>query len=675
MVRRVIALASLLAMALSVASVRADLPVPEAGVVSPQAGKVLSGACTTESAFDIDYANSAVRPAVVGENCVRLKIVFGPIWAKPGQNDVLIQPVTLEKPLYDGYMVRFKPDLVGVDPTQPGFSGDIASPPVEDLHLHHGTWLNPGYFGSSSEYLSTPAGDVANPGRTYGSGPWLATGEEKTIASWPEGFGLKIKASDAWLFLHMVHNATPRTFPVWVTYDVDYIPADVAEAPHPDDATRPLLFKTKGIWLDVGDCSGWTASGCEKDSFNPVFNIQRGFGSEGVCIFPRSNCANQNTLANKSTQQGIDAGTVYDEWEIKEDGTLVVMGGHLHNGGIRDDVYLVRNGEERLIHRSDAYYFDHDFNPSTWDALVDPFDPAKTEIGGPPTSWDFVMSGVSDDLGWRIEVKAGDKLRLEGVYDSSIASWYEQMGIVMTWLAPNSATTIDGVDRVVGIDPFDETVTIKDGVNTLSLQPGTRPELIPGYAEGLCTNDATTLCTRGQITHARVATSGNHTSPCQNGCPKLALDAPDGDFTSDVYMGGFTYGNADFGVIGALGVPRVKVGDTVAFHNVDTADYMWHTVTRCANPCSGTVVTHYPIADGAYDDLINPATGLTTDGKTVDDLLAVGPDPLDFDSGQLGVGTGATNKVSWEWTPTRTGTYAFWCRIHPSMRGAIRVVE
>lgn len=660
-------------MALSVASVQGRTPTPELGVVSPEAGKIVSGPCVKESAFDVDYDNPALRPAAIRDSCQRLKIVFGPIWAKPGQNDILIQPVTFERPLYDGYMIRFKPDLVGVDPTSASFTGNVGSPPVEDLHLHHGTWLNPGYFGSSAEYFNTPAGQVPNPGRTYGWGPWLATGEEKTVASWPQGFGLKIKSSDAWLFLHMIHNATPRTFPVWVTYDVDYIPAAVAESPHPSDPSRPLLFKTKGVWLDVGDCNSWTTDGCKKDSFNPVFNIQRGFGHNGVCIFPRQNCANQNTLADKSAQQGIDKGTVYDQWTIPEDGTLVVMGGHLHNGGIRDDVYLVRNGEERLIHRSDAYYFDHNFNPGTWNELIDPHDASKSEIGGAPTSWDFVMSGVSADLGWKVEVKAGDKLRLEGVYDSDIASWYEQMGIVMTWLAPKSVTG----GKVVGVDPFDPNVVAHDGVNTASIQPGTHPERIPGYADGTCTNSATVLCTRGQITHARVATSGNHTDPCLNGCPDIAGTAPDGPVTSDVYMGAFGYGNADFGVIGALGVPTVPLGQSVAFHNLDTADYMWHTATRCALPCSGTVVTQYPIADGAYDDLIvDRQAGLTADGKTVAQLLDLnGPDPLDFDSGQLGVGTGAANKVSWTWTPTRPGTYAFWCRIHPSMRGAIRVVE
>ena len=41
--------------------------------------------------------------------CQRLRFTFGPILVKPGQNDVLVQPVTIEKPAQDGYIVRFDP--------------------------------------------------------------------------------------------------------------------------------------------------------------------------------------------------------------------------------------------------------------------------------------------------------------------------------------------------------------------------------------------------------------------------------------------------------------------------------------------------------------------------------------------------------------------------------------
>src|SRR3712207_2141233 len=65
--------------------------------------------------------------------CRRLRFSYGPIAVKPGQNDVLIGPVTIEKPNMDGFITRFKPNLVRADGTVP---------PVEQVHLHHGTWLS-----------------------------------------------------------------------------------------------------------------------------------------------------------------------------------------------------------------------------------------------------------------------------------------------------------------------------------------------------------------------------------------------------------------------------------------------------------------------------------------------------------------------------------------------------
>ena len=51
---------------------------------------------------------------------------------------------------------------------------------------------------------------------------------------------------------------------------------------------------------------------------------------------------------------------------------------------------------------------------------------------------------------------------------------------------------------------------------------------------------------------------------------------------------------------------------------------------------------------------------------------------VQFDSGQLGFGptgyTAAANRVDWR-TPANLppGTYTYFCRVHPFMRGAFRV--
>src|SRR5688500_1647765 len=127
--------------------------------------------------------------------CKRLRFTYGPIAVKPGKNDVLIGPVTIEKPNMDGYITRFKPNLVRTD-------GVV--PPVEQIHLHHGTWLS-------------LTGD-------YGSGPFFASGEEKTIAPFPKGYGMPIKATDQWQLLYMVHSAVSQPMETYITYEIDFVP-------------------------------------------------------------------------------------------------------------------------------------------------------------------------------------------------------------------------------------------------------------------------------------------------------------------------------------------------------------------------------------------------------------------------------------------------------------------
>src|SRR5688500_4713665 len=166
-----------------------------------------------------------------------MRFSYGPIAVKPGQNDVLIGPVTIEKPMRDGYVTRFKPNLVRAD-------GSV--PPVEQVHLHHGTWL------------SQP---------DYGSGPFFAAGEEKTIGPWPRGFGMPIKATDTWLLLYMVHSAVAQPMETYITYEIDFVPQAEAE--------RIGLKPAVPVWLDV------------RPSGYPVFNVQRKFGGrDGECTWP-----------------------------------------------------------------------------------------------------------------------------------------------------------------------------------------------------------------------------------------------------------------------------------------------------------------------------------------------------------------------------------------------------
>ena len=102
---------------------------------------------------------------------------------------------------------------------------------------------------------------------------------------------------------------------------------------------------------------------------------------------------------------------------------------------------------------------------------------------------------------------------------------------------------------------------------------------------------------------------------------------------------------------GATAVPTVQAGQPITFHNSDAniGKGQWHTITSCRAPCNKSTGIAYPLADG----------------------------PVIFDSGELGLGGAPTaNRDAWTWTVpagTPAGTYPYFCRIHPLMRGAFRV--
>ena len=100
----------------------------------------------------------------------------------------------------------------------------------------------------------------------------------------------------------------------------------------------------------------------------------------------------------------------------------------------------------------------------------------------------------------------------------------------------------------------------------------------------------------------------------------------------------------------ATSVPTIKVGQYLTFKNLDAPldNGIWHTITACRAPCDGSTGIAFPLANAS----------------------------IQFDSGELGTGgPPASGTDTWS-TPTNLppGTYTYFCRIHPFMRGAFRVV-
>jgi hypothetical protein len=497
----------------------------------------------------------AAHAAGPGPGVERIRYMVGPIDVTPGQNRISYKPVAGEKPPVDGWITRIKPNLVRAD-------GSV--PPTNHVMFHHGVWIN----------LSRPDATSGFPERFF------ATGEEKTTLTFPKGFGYRYHASDVWLLNHMIHNLTPHEMTLYVSYTLDFIPDSSPAA----KGIRPV----RPIWMDVRNGEAY-----------PVFDVHRWSGANGRFTYPTQD-------PNAYTSDGVRRNL----WQVDRDGVLVGAAGHLHAGGLYNDLYLMRDGaryegprcasrhtrRQRATCRSRA--------PDVKGNRVHLFrSSAKYWEPAGPVSWDMAMRVTPPS--WRVAVKKGDVLETTATYDSKRASWYESMGIMILYMA----------DGAGGKDPYRTKVDL------------------PGH-----------------ITHGHLSENNVH-----GGKPTELPDPrqlPSGNLTADpLAITQFTYGAGDLNDSSPYDRPaRVKEGQSLTFQlsQRDAGQEIWHSITSCAAPCNRSTGIAYPIANGKFQ----------------------------FDSGQLGDFTPAVGRRTWQ-TPADLppGTYTYFCRIHPFMRGSFRVVK
>lgn len=461
----------------------------------------------------------------------RLHFETGPFPITPGQNSIGLSR-TIPEPAADGWIVGMSTNLRLADGTVP---------PVDVIHLHHGVWLN------------------ASSGDLLGSGRFFAAGEEKTVTTLPAGYGYAFKATDKWLLNYMLHNQLSKPNQVWVTYDIDFIPA-TSPAAQNIQAARP-------IWMDVRNPSAY-----------PVFDVIKGTGTNGTYTYPDQAT---NPYGNRPPK---------NQWTVDRDGVLLGTAGHVHPGGLHDDLWLTRAGATAPRGHAKAGTKD---TVRLFESVAKYFEPAGD------VSWDVSMTATPP--GWRPAVHKGDVLSVSSTYDSKRGSWYESMGIMVVWMA----------DGTKGTDPFTKPV---DAV--------------------------------GVLTHGHLAENNNHGGLSDAKHYQDVRKAP-----SRVVPSGTVIPIADFAFTGDLSVtstvPTIEQGGTLLFRNDDAANNIWHTVTSCSAPCDRSTGIAYPLADT----------------KVV------------FDSGELGHGgPPAAGTITFS-TPTNLppGTYTYFCRIHPFMRGAFRV--
>ncbi|MBV9915725.1 MAG: hypothetical protein JO153_04415 [Solirubrobacterales bacterium] len=492
----------------------------------------------------------------------------GPYNITPGANLILLDTNQVPKPHQDGFMVRMAPNLHYALPNGK-CCGSI--PRVDVVHLHHGVWLSNGQAGAGE-----------GNGYTRSFYPFMAAGEEKTVYEMPRGYGYPIGKNDFWVLNYMIHDLTSQPARVYITYDIDFVPASSP------DAAR--IKPVHPIWMDV-----------QSHHIYPVFDVHRYSGQNGKFTYP------------DMAKNPYHGGPPLNQFTVDHPGTLVGTAGHVHPGGLYDELDLIRPG---ATPRGGAIRGPVANSVRLFRSFAHYFDPRG------PISWDMAMGATAPD--WRPHLNAGDTLRISATYETKRASWYESMGIMVAW---------EAWDDQSGTDPFSHRLDQKD-----------------------------------HVTHGHLAENNHHGGSQQL---NVKLSKFRTCFTHKVVIGGFRYTPGDFASTGSdRCTPTIRRGQSLTFVNDDSLadgklgfplpgqpapatflDYIhsiFHSVTACQYPCGLDTGISYPLANGAGN----------------------------YDSGQLGPDTPAVGKLSWS-TPTslKPGTYTYFCRIHPFMRGVFRVIR
>lgn len=505
---------------------------------------------------------------------------YGPYTIGPGQD---LSRVDLEVVGTNGFVIAARPALrypTGVEPLN------------TDVHIHHAHWVwfdqdAPGYnrwfFGTGEE-------------KTQGSIAWRADVENAARGT-NLAYGIPMKQGDTLLLVSMVHNKTSSPVVVWIEAKFTFV----------DGTAEEIAGATGTKWAGrdfhslVPTLHGWTFD-VPRNPFAP--------DPDGVYVYPKDfggQAPPPGVLPTEGRWRGL--GHIFTApW----DGTIIVGAGHLHGGGGQVVVENLGQPDDRCandglglaggttLFKSDAFY--RDFNGT----VVTPSEDLQMGITKP---------------GWRAKVRAGDRLVINGTYDTTDYGYWDAMSYFGFY-----TDTTTGVGRTA-LESCAPTLFETDPYQGVAFESVTnRPwDAYPAL------------------------------EVCGVGAPSRPCDIPRtferGEPTDTVTITGFVYTPGGQGLRGTpLGrSPVIRQGESLTFVNADLAADIRHTITSCPAPCSGQYVANYPNSDGLFDSEI------------------LGPDPLVSTYNKDGI-------YKWS-TPTSlpAGTYTYYCRIHPFMRGSFIV--
>ena len=456
---------------------------------------------------------------------------------------------------------------------------------------------------------------------TYGNTEWIfGNGDEETRADFqerseadPNGpiYGQYIGAAGPQAMIYMLHNKTSQPLVTYITLDVTFV-----------HGTKEELAALGG--RPYHDVSGVL--------FGRTYTVKREPRGDGVY----------------ETAKDDPRGPI--QWTATIDGTLIGTGGHLHPGGTRVVVE----------------------NYGTKDSPC-PRDPRGRGYGGTlllnsdavfrnaPFSEDFQMEVTHP--AFRAPIHKGDRIRISGTYENKDHAWYDVMtheglyideaqpprGRCEPYLINDNPTTVTQIRRTRHIHRRVHRHRIRKGRNKGKIRRHVhRRRHI--HTRVVRVRERPKDPTSGVLNRPWPRTLDAFCGEIWGGAPCERTDPERGPGreTNQVTIADFLYLPGDRSLSGMDGAPaRVKRGTSLTFVNGDQEAGIRHTVTTCKWPCLGRYVANYPFPDGAWD------------------------------SGTLGydaVDGGSPNPVSSTPANMAVGKYAYFCRIHPWMRGAFEVV-
>lgn len=331
------------------------------------------------------------------------------------------------------------------------------------------------------------------------------------------------------------------------------------------------------------------------------------------------------------------------EWTSTVDGTIIGTGSHLHPGGLRVQVENLGSKSRpcpddgkatggTLLYNSDALFRS--------DAMF---------------SEDFQMEVTHP--AWRAPIRKGDVIRATGIYENKDHAWYDVMTHQGLYIDEEQKPREGCRPYFVGGVKERKTVTKRKKVVRYK-----KVKIKRGARAGKTVRKKIVFWRKVRTTTGVSLHDGVPNRPwlhhpdllCGEDLGALPCERPEsprppGQFVDTVAIANFLYLPGDLSLSGDMGAPpRVQKGKSLTFLNVDQVLNIRHTITTCAWPCNGRYVANYPFADGVWDS------------------TTLGYDLIDG---------GNPNPIAKTPPTLDAGKYAYFCRIHPWMRGAFEVVD